>query len=49
MTVIKYDGDPFVVRGRGNLNAILFHVPHEPSLVIAFITATVTRLNFIKP
>jgi hypothetical protein len=49
MTVIKYDGDPFVVGGRVNLDAILVHVPHEPSPVIAFITATVTRLNSVKP
>jgi hypothetical protein len=41
MTVIKYDGDPFVVGGRENLDEILVHVPHEPNLVTTFITTTV--------
>jgi hypothetical protein len=49
MTFIKYDGDPFLVGGRENLDAILVHVPHEPSPVIAFIISTVPHPNYIKP
>jgi hypothetical protein len=48
MIVFNYDRDPFVVGGRENQDAILVHVPHEPSPVIAFITAAVTCLNSIK-
>jgi hypothetical protein len=49
MTVIKYDGDPFLVGGRANPNVILVHVPQEPSPVTDFITATVTCLKSVKP
>jgi hypothetical protein len=45
MTVIKYDGDPFVVGGRANPDAILVHVSHKPTPVTTFITTTVPRLK----
>jgi hypothetical protein len=49
MAVIKCDGDPFVVGGRENMDAILVYVPHEPSPVTTFITTTLARLNSVNP
>ena len=47
--IIKYDGDPIVVRGRVNPNTILVHVPHAPGPFIAFMIATITHLNYVRP